>query len=58
MVELFSKLIRLWNELENYVKCLVCKYEAAEKYIKLAERDRVYQFLLGLDDDLYSNMRS
>jgi len=48
----------LWNELENYVKRLATKCEATDKYAEMAEDDKVYQFLMGLDEDGYSNVRS
>jgi len=48
----------LWNELENYVKRPACKCEATVQYVKMIESDRVHQFLMSLDDDLYSNLRS
>jgi len=58
VVEFFSKLMRLWNELENCVKRPVCKCEAAEQYVKMIKSDKVHQFLMGLHDKLYSNVRS
>ena len=58
MVEFFSKLMGLWNELENTIKRPTCTCEAASKYAKMVEQDWVDQFLMGLDDDLYSNIRS
>ena len=58
MVEFFTKLMRLWNELGNYVKCPKCTCDAAEKYAKMAKEDKVHQFLIGLNDDAYSNVRS
>ena len=48
----------LWKELDSYGKRPICKCEIAEKYIKLAKNDRVHQFLMSLDDDQYSNVRS
>ena len=48
----------LWNELENCVKHPNCTWRATEKYVKLSEDDKAHQFLMGLDDDAYSNIRS
>ena len=58
VVEFFSKMMGLWSELDSYVKRPVCKCEAAKQYVQMIESDRVHQFLMGLDDDLYSNVRS
>lgn len=56
VVEFFTKLMGLWNELGNYVKYPKCTCDAVEKYARMAEEDN--QFLMGLDDDAYSNVRS
>ena len=58
VVEFFTKLMALWNELGNYVQYLKCTCDAAKKYAKMAEGDQVREFLMGLDDDAYSNVRS
>ena len=39
VVEFFSKLMGLWNELENIIKCPTCMCEAASKYAKMVEED-------------------
>ena len=56
VVEFFSKLMGLWNELGNYVKNPICTCETAAKYAKMAEDDRIHQFLMGLDDGMYTNV--
>ena len=48
----------LCNELENTVKRPTCTCEATSKYAKMAEQDRVHQFLMALDDYMYSNAHS
>jgi len=58
VVEFFLKLTGIWNEVENTAKRQTCMYEAANKYAKMAEQDRVHQFLMGLDDDAYSSVCS
>jgi len=58
VVDFFNKLMGLWNEVENYVKHLVCTCDATKKYVKMVEDDKVQQFLMGLYDDVYSNVRS
>ena len=58
VVEFFNRHVGLWNELENYVKISVCKCEAASKIAKFIEDDKAHQFLMGLDDDSSSPVRS
>jgi len=58
VVEFFSKLMGLWNEVDNTIKHPVCTCDAASKYAKMAEQDQVHQFLMSLDDAAYSNVRS
>jgi len=58
MVEFFSKLMGLWNELDNTNKRPICTCDAASKYATMAEQDQVHQVVMGLDDDTYSNVRS
>ena len=58
IVDFFSKLIGLWNELDGYVKILACTCGAVAIIAKLLEEDKVYQFLMGLDDEPYSIVRS
>ena len=56
VVEFFNRLIRLWNELMNYVKIPNCKCEIAIKIAKFMEYDKQHQFLMELDDDLFSTI--
>jgi len=58
VVEFFSRLIGLWNELDNYIKTPPCKCGSTEKIIKTMEEDKIHQFLMGLDDKQYSTVRS
>ena len=58
IVDFFSKLVGLWNELDGYIKILARTCGAAAKITKLLEEDKVHQFLMGLDDEPYSVMRS
>lgn len=41
VIEFFSKLMGLWNELENTIKHPTCTSQAAGNYAKMAEQDRV-----------------
>jgi len=36
----------------------ICKCGAVEKMAKMMEDDKIHQFLMGLDDDVYSTIRS
>ena len=58
VVDFFSKLMSLWIELDNYVKRPMCTCKATEEFMKLIADDKAHQFLMGLDDDLYSTIRS
>ena len=58
VVDFLSKLMSLWNELSNYVRIPECKCGAAEKILQLTEHDKVHQFLMGLDDEAFSTVRS
>lgn len=60
--EFYSKLMNLWNELSNIVKvpvctCSGCKCGAASKIIAMYDADKMHQFLMGLNHDLYSTAR-
>jgi len=61
--DFYSKLKNLWNELTNLTKvpvctCSGCKCEVSSKIMGMYEEDRAHQFILGLNDDLYSTLRS
>jgi len=61
--DFYSKLMHLWNELSNLVKvpvctCSGCECGVASKIIAMYEVDKAHQFLMGLNDDLYSTIRS
>ena len=59
MVEFYTKLLGMWNELANYIKipsctCRKCECDVSGKVIQMMEEERTHQFFIGLDDDLYS----
>ena len=58
VVDFLSKLMGLWNELDNYVKIPACTCGAIAKIAKFMEEDKVHQFLMGLDDDSFSTVWS
>jgi len=58
VVEIYSKLARLWSELNNHVKipyftCKGCKCNVASQITAMFEEEKSYQFLMGLNDALY-----
>jgi len=66
VVEFYSKLVGLWSELANFVKipstkcacmCGKCNCDTHGTIISMMEDDKTHQFLMGLDDDLYLNIR-
>ncbi|XP_074278101.1 uncharacterized protein LOC141601703 [Silene latifolia] len=58
VVEYYTKLKTIWDELANYSKVKNCTCEAAASIAKEQEEEKVHQFLMGLDSKLYSNIRS
>jgi len=63
MGDFYSKLKNLWNELTNLVTVPMCtcssfKCGVSRKIIGIYEEDRASQFLMGLNDDLYSTLQS
>ena len=57
VVEFFSRLMGLWNELDNYIKIPSCTCRSAKKIMKTMEEDKIHQFLMGLDDERYSTIQ-
>ena len=63
VVEFYSKISDLWVELGNYEKvpyctCKGCTCEAANKIVHMYKQEKAHQFLMGLNDDAYSSIRS
>ena len=68
VVEFYSKLRGLWSKLDNHVKipkcsyngctCQGCRCNVGPRIVAMFEVEKSYQFLLGLNDDLYSQIRS
>ncbi|KAK4425256.1 hypothetical protein Salat_1719500 [Sesamum alatum] len=59
----FGRMKVIWEELSNYVKPPMCtcgKYTCnlVSEWDKQLEAERVHQFLMGLDDDVYGTIRS
>jgi len=58
IADFFSRLAGLWNELHGYIKIPVCTCGAVAKITKFLEEKKVHQFLMGIDDEPYSIVRS
>ncbi|XP_074271410.1 uncharacterized protein LOC141595345 [Silene latifolia] len=58
VVEYYTRLKMIWDELANYSKVKDCTCGAAAMIAKEREEEKVHQFLMGLDSNLYGNIRS
>jgi len=63
VVDFYAKLASLWSELENHVRaprctCYKCECNINTRLDKAAEEEKSHQFLMGLNDDVYSAIRS
>jgi len=58
VVDFFSQLMSLSNELDDYTKVPSCTYGAVEMMAKMLEQEKVHQFLMGLNDESFSTIRS
>ena len=61
--EFYSKLLSLWTELNNLAKVLACTCNechcgVASKILAMYKEEKAHQFLMGLNDDLYSTIRN
>ncbi|XP_074284704.1 uncharacterized protein LOC141610110 [Silene latifolia] len=58
VTDYYTKMKMIWDELANYSKVHPCTCGAAEGIRKEKEDEKVHQFLMGLDNSLYGNIRS
>ncbi|XP_074315017.1 uncharacterized protein LOC141651195 [Silene latifolia] len=58
VVEYYTRLKTIWDELGNYSKAKECTCGAATSIIKEKEEEKVHQFLMGLESTLYGNIRT
>ncbi|XP_074296720.1 uncharacterized protein LOC141627262 [Silene latifolia] len=58
VVEYYTKLKSIWDELANYSRVPECTCGAAAALTKEREEEKVHQFLMGLDNVLYGHIRS
>ncbi|XP_074319020.1 uncharacterized protein LOC141655926 [Silene latifolia] len=58
VVEYYTRLKTIWDELANYSTVKACTCGAAVSIAKEKEEEKVHQFLMGLDSKLYGNIRT
>ncbi|XP_074300351.1 uncharacterized protein LOC141631601 [Silene latifolia] len=58
IVEYYTRLKTIWDELENYSKAKGCTCGAAASIAKEKEQEKVHRFLMGLDSKLYGNIQT
>ncbi|XP_074264560.1 uncharacterized protein LOC141587041 [Silene latifolia] len=58
VVEYYTKLKIIWDELAKYSKIKNCNCGAAVSIAKEKEEEKVHQFLMGLDAKLYGQVRT
>ncbi|XP_074266514.1 uncharacterized protein LOC141589789 [Silene latifolia] len=58
VIEYYTRLKAIWDELANYSTVKACTCEAAASIAKEREEQKVHQFLMGLDSKLYGNIRT
>lgn len=56
VMDYYGKLSAKWDELSNYKTLWTCSCDAAEKYAKEIEEERIHQFLFGLDESRFGNV--
>lgn len=56
VLEYFGKLSALWEELQVYQPVHVCSCGAAAAIAKEREKERIHQFVMGLDDSRFGSM--
>ncbi|XP_074298033.1 uncharacterized protein LOC141628838 [Silene latifolia] len=58
VVQYYTNLITIWDELASYSKVPPCTCGTASEILKEREEEKVHQFLMGLDTSLYGDIRS
>ncbi|XP_074266641.1 uncharacterized protein LOC141589919 [Silene latifolia] len=56
IVEYYTKLKAVWDELASYSRVPTCTCGAGKEILKEKEEEKVHQFLMGLDDDVYGGL--
>lgn len=63
VIDYFGRLTKLWDDLTNYEKTVVCKCgnctcNLTMEVEKKRDEDKIHQFLLGLDEEVYGAVRA
>ncbi|XP_074305190.1 uncharacterized protein LOC141640232 [Silene latifolia] len=58
VVEYYTHLKTIWDELGNYSRVPNCTCGAAAELIKEKDEEKVHQFIMGLNTSLYGHIRS
>ncbi|XP_074303040.1 uncharacterized protein LOC141637462 [Silene latifolia] len=58
VVEYYTRLKTIWDELANYSKIPKCTCGEGAMLLKEREDEKVHQFLMGLDKNLYGGLRT
>ncbi|XP_074266277.1 uncharacterized protein LOC141588749 [Silene latifolia] len=58
VVEYYTRLKVIWDELDKYSKAKNCSCGVAASIAKEKEEEKVHQFLMGLDSKLYGQVRT
>ncbi|XP_074278343.1 uncharacterized protein LOC141601935 [Silene latifolia] len=58
VVDYYTDLKSLWDELTTYSHVPACTCGAATEFLKEKEEEKVHQFIIGLNTALYDNLRS
>ncbi|XP_074271153.1 uncharacterized protein LOC141595079 [Silene latifolia] len=57
VVDYYTNLKSLWDELATYSRVPDCTCGAATAFLKEKEEEKIHQFIMGLNDTLYNNIR-
>ena len=58
IIAYYSKLKGIWDELNSYSRVPECTCGAAKEFIRERDEERIHQFLMGLNDDIFGTIRS
>ena len=62
-MDFYSKVMSLWSKLKDQIRrprctCKKCECDIGGQVTKLFEEEKTHQFLLGLNDEIHTSMRS
>ncbi|XP_074292097.1 uncharacterized protein LOC141618943 [Silene latifolia] len=58
VVDYYTNLKSLWDELATYSRVPACTCGTAVEFLKEREEEKTHQFIMGLNNSLYDNIRS